>query len=194
VTSLPDLPSKSFAPRATATENGERARQLASRSGPLSNLERRWAVALLSAFAPSGARGLAPREGEVDYLSTAQQMLRASTPLAAVALRAAVWMAALAPLWLWGRFKTVLDLDAASRTRLLTQLVSHRGFAVRELTMLLKLAAAMALLGTPSIRQRSGYDNVQAVEKIESGIRRKLPLLAPGESDPDELVRNDEVA
>jgi hypothetical protein len=145
-------------------------------------------VSILSAFAPTRSRGLAPRDGEVDYLGTAQQMLRASTPIAAFGLRAALWLVALAPVWLWGRFRTVLDLDGPGRTRLLAQLVVHRSFAVRELTMLLKLGAALALLGTPSVRARSGYDNVQPTEKIESGVRRKLPLAA---ADPGEPVEND---
>lgn len=150
--------------------------------------------AVLAAFAPAKSRGLAPCPGEVDYLTTAQQMLRGSTPLATLGIRAALWMVALAPLWMWGRVRTVMGLSGRERTRLLAQLASHRSFAVRELTMLLKLTAAMALLGVPSVRQRSGYDNVQPTEKVESGVRRKLPLLhaTPHERQVD--PRADEVA
>ena len=43
--------------------------------------------------------------------------------------------------------------------------------------MLLKLCAAMALLGSPSVRQRSGYDHVHAATKAESGLRTRLPML-----------------
>src|SRR5690349_23160067 len=105
-------------------------------------------------------------------------MLRHATPLAAIGMRAALWMAALAPLWLWGRLSTVSKLANERRSELLRQLLSHRAFAVRELTLLLKLAATMALLGTPSVRARSGYDSVQAATVVESGVRVKLPVLA----------------
>lgn len=140
--------------------------------------ERRWVRHLLGAFAPSGGPGLSPLAGEVDYESAFVRMRRHATPLAALGLRAALWMAALAPLWLWGRLATVSRLAKERRSELLRQLLSHRAFAVRELTMLLKLSATMALLGTPSVRARSGYDSVQPPAVVESGMRVKLPVLA----------------
>ena len=140
--------------------------------------ELRWAKHLLGAFAPSGGPGLAPLPGEVDYESAFMRMRRHATPIAALGLRVALWMAALAPMWLWGRLATVSKLASERRSELLRQLLSHRTFAVRELTMLLKLAATMALLGTPSVRARSGYDSVQAPAVVESGVRVKLPVLA----------------
>ena len=140
--------------------------------------ERRWAKQLLGAFAPSGGPGLAPLPGEVDYESAFVRMRRHATPLAALGLRVALWMAALAPLWLWGRLATVSKLAIERRSELLRQLLSHRTFAVRELTLLLKLAATMALLGTPSVRARSGYDSVQAAAVVESNVRVRLPVLA----------------
>lgn len=140
-------------------------------------LERRWVAQLLDAFAPSGGPGLAPLPNEVDYVGAFARMLRHATPLAACGMRVALWMAALAPLWLWGRLSTVSKLASERRSELLRELLSHRAFAVRELTLLLKLAASMALLGTPSVRARSGYDSVQASSTTESGMRVKLPVL-----------------
>lgn len=139
--------------------------------------ERRWAQHLLAAFAPSGGPGLAPLAGEVDYETAFMRMRRHATPLAALGLRVALWMAALAPLWLWGRLATISKLATPRRSELLRQLLAHRTFAVRELTLLLKLAATMALLGTPSVRARSGYDSVQAATVVESGMRVKLPVI-----------------
>lgn len=143
--------------------------------------ERRWARHLLAAFAPTGGLGLAPLENEVDYLAALVRMMREASPLAAVGLRLAVWMAALAPLWLWGRLTTISKLAGERRTQLLRELLSHRLFAVRELSLLLKLCAAMALLGTPSARMRSGYDDVQPAIKSESGMRPRLPIVAVAE-------------
>ena len=139
--------------------------------------ERRWARHLLAAFAPPEGQGLAPLGGEVDYLAALSRMMREATPLAALGLRAAIWMAALAPLWLWGKLTTVTRLASERRTQLLRELLVHRAFAVRELALLLKLSAAMALLGTPSVRARSGYDHVEHAAKSESGLRARLPLL-----------------
>jgi len=139
--------------------------------------EKRWARQLLSAFAPSDGPGLAPLHGEVDYLRALARMRREATPLAALGLRLAIWIAALAPLWLWGKLTTISKLATDRRTELLRELLTHRAFAVRELVTLLKLSAAMALLGTPSVRARSGYDQVQTVAEVESGLRVRLPVM-----------------
>ena len=140
----------------------------------MTRLERRWAQALLESFAPPGGPGLAPREGEVDYLGTMGTLARRARPRAAWALRIAIWLAALAPLWLWGRLRTVTGLSREARAALLEELLVHRSFPVREFALLLKLAAAMALLGTGSVRARSGYDHVQAGADIESGLHPRI--------------------
>lgn len=141
--------------------------------------ERRWARALLSAFAPAQATPrpglLSPNAREVDYLGTLQRLMRESTPQAAFGLRAAIWLAALSPLWLWGRLSTVTRLANERRVALLEDLLRHRSFVVRELALLLKFCAAMAVLGTPSVRERSGYDNASAPS--ESGLLARLPVL-----------------
>jgi hypothetical protein len=143
----------------------------------MTRLELRWAEDLLAAFAPAGGAGLAPQEGEVRYAAVLERMREQATPLAAVGLRLALWMAALSPLWLWGRLRTASRLTPGERPELLRQLLRHRSHAVRELTTLLKLVAMMALLGTESVRARSGYDNVQSQAQVESGVRVRLPLL-----------------
>jgi hypothetical protein len=146
--------------------------------------EKRWARAVLSSFAPGRSAGaseqaLAPKRGEVDYLSTLLRLMRESTPQAALGLRAAIWMAALSPLWLWGRIATVSRLAAERRPVLLQELLRHRSFVVRELTLLLKFCAAMALLGSPELRERSGYDS--PLSESDSGLRSRLPVIVePG--------------
>jgi hypothetical protein len=147
--------------------------------------EKRWARQLLAAFAPTGGPGLAPLSEEVDYLGVLVRIRREATPAAAFGLRLAIWLAALAPLWLWGKLTTISKLAIERRTQLLCELLAHRAFVVRELATLLKLSAAMALLGTPSVRARSGYDHVQPAAEVESGLRVRLPLLA----DPHDALR-----
>ncbi len=125
----------------------------------LTSIERRWAQAILEAFAPASTpEGLAPREGEVDYLHAMITMANASTPRARLGLRFAFVMLALAPLWTFTAFATMAGLPVERRTALLARLLDSSIFLVRELTLLIKLQAAFALLATPSIRARSGYD------------------------------------
>ena len=166
----------------------------------LLEVERRQAVAILEAFAPprvddpqrhdeeapSGERTirLAPRKGEVDYLRAVTRMMAASTAKARLGIHVALFLVALAPLWLCGKLETMAGLALEQRTAILERLARHPFFAVRDLTLLLKLGAAFALLGTASVRARSQYDRprVEASTSVVSrGIepRRVLPLLTP---------------
>jgi hypothetical protein len=138
--------------------------------------EQTWATDVLAAFTSDDGAGLRPLPGEVDYLSTYQRMHRRSSALAAFGLRAALWMVSLAPLWFLGRLATFSRLAVRERGELLSRLLRHNSFAVRELTLLLKLTAAMALFASSSVRARSGYDNVQHPAAIESKQTRHLPI------------------
>jgi hypothetical protein len=154
--------------------------------------EQTWAAEVLAAFAPATAtQGLTPRAGEVDYISTFMRLLKGSTPLAALGLRAALWMVVLAPLWLWGRSATFSRLAAAERVELLSKLLRHGSTAVRELSLLLKFAAAVALLGTPSVRARSGYDvpQIQRAETAPEQSHRTLTLARDDLPAADVLER-----
>lgn len=139
--------------------------------------ERRWAVDLLSAFAPEGGAGLAPLPGEVDYLAMLQRMRRGATKLAALGLRAALWVVAFAPLWQRGQLQTLSALSSQARAGTLAELLVHRSFLVRELTLLLKLCASMALFASKSVRARSAYDDVSEAPANKSGLRRKHGAL-----------------
>jgi hypothetical protein len=125
--------------------------------------EQTWAEAVLTAFVVDGSPGLNVTKGEVDYLSALRRMHSGGTALAAFGLRAAIWMVATAPLWLFGRFALFGTLARSERTELLCRLLSHKSFVVRELTLLLKLTAAFALLGTASVRARSHYDTTNHI-------------------------------
>jgi hypothetical protein len=147
----------------------------------MTHFEQAWTADVLTAFTLEPEHS--PR-GEVDYLSTFRRMRHGSTRLARLALRLAVWMVALAPLWLLGRVATFSKLARRERTELLVRLLVHNSFVVRELTMLLKLTAAMALMGTASVRARSGYDDLQpAAALIENGARVRLPIVAHSPAD-----------
>jgi hypothetical protein len=144
----------------------------------MTGLERKWAIDLLSAFAPDTSstgdqKVLAPLPGEVDYLAMFTRMRVGATKLAAFGLRAALWIIALAPLWQRGRLQTLSALPIAARSAALSALLGHRSLIVRELALLLKLCASMALFAAPGVRARSAYDDVNAAPANQSGLRLK---------------------
>jgi len=126
------------------------------------SFEHRWIEAVFAGFAPPGKSEdpsrLTPREGEVDHVASFRKMQGACTERAKLGFRIALWMAALAPFWMTFRFKTMTGLRADERAKILDRMLEHRLFFVRELTMLLKVGASFALIGTPSVRARTGYD------------------------------------
>lgn len=136
-------------------------------------LEERWADAALRAFLEPGNHGLIAAPDEVDYLACMRRMRAQSTRLAALGLRIAVWMVALAPMWMWHRLTPLHRLPPTDRSALMRELLSHRAFVVRELALLLKLAASIALLGTESVRARSAYDS-----RSRPRPKTRLPLAS----------------
>ncbi len=135
--------------------------------------ERRWVEIILGSFAPPGGGALAPEPGEVvDYLGTYRSMLVRSRPVARVGLRAALWLVALAPLWLLHRPRAFRALSLAERQALLARLMEHAAYAVREAAFLLKLVACLALFANDALRARSGYDGAPRELVSLSGARR----------------------
>lgn len=152
--------------------------------------EERWAAAVLEGFAPPARLGdseLAPMPGEVDYVAAARVLMKHTNLKAALGMRAAVWMVALSPIWSKNRErKTLADLDPPARAKVLERLLGHDSFAVRELTLFLKVVSCMAIFGVPALRERAHYDLEPAepaepeeneyVDEAESGERPKLRL------------------
>lgn len=119
-------------------------------------IERKWARVVLSSFAGS-SEGFVP-DDDVDYVDAALKFTRAGSEKAALGLRFAVFMVVTAPLWTWGRLRRLSSLSAEERSRLMDELLRHRFFFVRELVLLLKLVACMAIFRSAEARARSTYD------------------------------------
>lgn len=137
--------------------------------------EAAWLEALGSAFAPEGDfrdGHLVPKPGEVDYVGTFRTLNSPAGPKVRYGIRAAVALIALSPVWHRRRLATIDELSSEERTTLLDELSRHPLQLVRELTLLLKVQSAMALLGTASIRSRSGYDSARS-EGTPIRLRRK---------------------
>lgn len=136
------------------------------------DFEHRWIDAILPSFLPAEGT-LAPAPGAVDYRAAAEAMASRATPLAAVGLRLAVWLAALAPVWMLGRAQTIDEISPDRRTEIIERMLSHRAYAIRGPATLLKLNAVLALLRSPTFRAATRYDRPESQ-------RRSLPLRVEG--------------
>ena len=122
----------------------------------LSRMEMRWASATLIAIFPAPAKDEACKmplgiaDLDIDGYLTGTF---ARIPLEpAIGLRAAIWIAALAPLFVLGRLATITGLSAAERSDLLSRLIASPIYAVRQLVIALKAVGAMLYAGAPVVR------------------------------------------
>lgn len=117
----------------------------------------RWTHLVLSSFAGS-SDGFTVRDDEVDYVAGARRFMDAASDKACLGLRVAIVMVMTAPFWMWGRFTSLGGLTREERSDLLDQMLRHRVFFVRELCLLLKLVACMAIFRSSEARARTGFD------------------------------------
>lgn len=118
-------------------------------------IERRWTALVLSSF--TGSDGGFRADEDCDWFYSAKTFMAAGSEKAALGLRVAVILAMTAPIWMWGKMKTLGAFDAEERSRCLHEMLAHRVFFVRELCLLLKLIACMAIFRSSGARARSGY-------------------------------------
>ena len=123
----------------------------------MTGVEQGWTRVVLSSFAGSSA-GFTVGDDEVDYLAGARRFMDAASDKACLGLRVAILMVMTAPLWMLGRFTSLRGLTREERSELLERMLRHRVFFVRELCLLLKLVACMAIFRSPAARARTGFD------------------------------------
>ncbi len=120
----------------------------------LTRFEDRWAEAAMGAIYPGS-----PESGFADIRAMGvgrflRQLLRSVPFHAAFGVRAAVWLVALAPLFMLGRFTTIVGLTTADRERVVASLVVHRWYVVRSLVLILKTMGALLYAGDGAVRAR----------------------------------------
>ena len=154
-------------------------------------IERRFAQAVLEGFAPTNTSdGLIPLEGEVDYVGAFTSIAESGTDRARIGIRAALWLVALAPLWLGVAFSTMAGLPQEQRAAILDRMLNSSSFVPRELALLIKISAAFALMSTRSVRARTNYDRKAGKEPVayppiimKSALKkpaRALPVIVAG--------------
>lgn len=136
----------------------------------LSKLETTWTEAAMGAIFP-GSRdaGLADIRA-MDLRGFVAEVMRTVPFQAALGFRLAVWIVALAPLFILGRFATIAGLDQAGRQKVITTLLASRSYAVRSLVMILKTIGALLYAGDDTVRARM---NAPAPKKELVSLRVK---------------------
>jgi hypothetical protein len=120
----------------------------------LTSMEGAWAKATLSAIFPGSTDGRLAGIDAMDvrgYLASAMERIPFR---AALGLRAAVWVAALAPLFLLGRIVTIAALARAERENVVARLFASRSYGLRSLMMMLKTFGALCYAGDATVRAR----------------------------------------
>jgi hypothetical protein len=133
--------------------------------------ELEWARAALAAIFPGSREAGLAGIAEMDVGRHLADVRRHAPRRAVVALRLAIWLVALAPLFTIGRFTTILRLGMAERERVLVRLASSPVYAVRQLTLILKTTGALLYAAAPAVRARMRGP-------ASKPVNRALPLVA----------------
>jgi hypothetical protein len=120
----------------------------------LTRTENRWAEAALGGIFPSNAHADL-RTGICDLdVQGFLTDVRSRVPYrSALGLRIAIWMVALAPIFVLHRFRTIEGLDPRAREALLAALLVSSFYPVRQLVMLLKAIGALLYGRAASVRE-----------------------------------------
>ncbi len=120
----------------------------------LTRLEIAWGSAALAAIFPgSSEQGLAAI-GTMNVAGYLGEVMKGLPIRAALGLRMAVWIVALAPVFVLGRFVTIARLLQAEREAVIAHLMASESYVLRSLTLFLKTFGALLYAGTGAIRAR----------------------------------------
>lgn len=120
----------------------------------LTSIENAWAEAALGAIFPGSREDGLAGIGSMDVRGYLRDAMRRVPLRVALGLRVAVWLVALAPIFVLGRFATIARLAAAERERVVAALVANGVYAVRSLALVLKTMGALLYAGDDAVRTR----------------------------------------
>jgi hypothetical protein len=131
----------------------------------LSRFESRWAEAAMEAIFPGSTEMGLSDIRTMDVGGFLRDLMREVPWKAALGVRLAVWLVALAPLFVVYRLATITRLGLADRERVIAALVASRSYAIRSLVLVLKAVGALLYAADRGVRARM-------VPPPESGIIR----------------------
>jgi hypothetical protein len=142
----------------------------------LFRFERVWARAALETIYPTAASRELPLGISVfDVDSFFDDLLVRLPLLTALGLRAAIWLVALAPLFVLHRLSTIARLGATDRRVLILRLLGSQRYAVRQLVYALKATGGLLYGSSATVRGRVLHPPALPAR---SGGKVRLPVLA----------------
>ncbi len=133
----------------------------------LTRFETTWAEAAMGAIFPGSRDAGLTDIRSMDLRGFLSQVMSSVPFQAALGLRLAVWIVALAPLFVLGRFTTIVGLDQAAREGLVGRLVGNRNYALRSLVMILKTIGALLYANDDTVRARMNTPAPAATPRTE---------------------------
>jgi len=122
------------------------------------SFERRWLLAVLDAILPSGAHPrLALGARDVPLGRFVEDLLLRAPALAAIGLRASLWVVTFTPL-ARGRLRLFGSLAAQEQVELLEALARSPVHLLREVPVLLKTLACLGYCGLPEVQRQVGIE------------------------------------
>lgn len=141
----------------------------------LSSLERSLAPVVLGSFAPLALpSGFSVDEGEVDWAGGLDRFLSQASDKARLGIAVSMVAFFFAPLLVLGRFRTLARATIEERALAMEKLLAHPIFLVREMALLVKLVACMAMFRVASLRARTGYDDPGAAPKTSARVQLRV--------------------
>ena len=138
----------------------------------LMDFERRWAHATLDTLFPGPDRGALPLGiAQMDVDGFLDNTLREVPFEAALGLRAAFWVIALAPLFAIGKFATIASLSPADRLRVVRAISSSHVYLIRSMVTMVKAVSSLFYCGDRRVRP-SMFKVAAAQEAV---VRLRLP-------------------
>lgn len=138
--------------------------------------ERRWARVLFQALYPQGAHPLFAHGLSAPEADRVLDEALAHWPLPGLlALRAAIWVLTLSPLFVVGRARTLGGLPAEERTRVLARLYESPIYLVRNFVVLAKTLAGIHYIGQPAVRSLVAPRGAPPPALLNELVRSKRP-------------------
>jgi hypothetical protein len=120
----------------------------------LTRWENRWAEAAIGAIYPGSSEDGFADVRAMNVPGFLQRVVRTIPFKAALGLRLAIWLVALAPLLLLRRFVTIAGLGPDEREAVVARLVASPRYAIRSLVLILKTMGALLYAGDDGVRAR----------------------------------------
>jgi len=147
----------------------------------LMKFEARWAAVEFGTIFPGDEAGV-PSIGAMDLAGFLAEVLCRVPLKAALGLRLAIWIAALAPLFVIGRLATIGSLDGADRVKVINKLLASESYAIRSLVMILKTMGALLFGADAAVRARMYAKPSSAHGPVASGGERLVALRLKGQA------------